>query len=88
MALQKDTPSQYGADALYWSINTIFIDCDAGRAEVRIGGYLSLAAFQAGSIPLINRTYSKTGINPDAVTRASIYAYLQTLPEFSGALSV
>ena len=44
MALEKQTPTRYGVDALYWRVRSVEIQRDQGIASWTLDGYVSQAA--------------------------------------------
>jgi hypothetical protein len=55
MALEKQTPTNYGVDALYWRVRSVDIQRDQGSASWTLDGYVSQAA--SAGLPVASRVY-------------------------------
>lgn len=91
MALQKDTPTEFGDDdfASYWNIGEIHDDIRNGVVRIVFFGYKNAAAKSAKRTPKGAAQVELSGADyiPN-ITKAECYAAAKALPRFAGAADV
>ena len=84
MALQLTLPTEYGIDASYWKIISIFAGFDEKIAVAEVRGWQSKADMEAGLTPIGVRAFVRGPESIDfsdesqpVVTRAIMYAFIK-----------
>lgn len=88
MALEKAIDTGFGVPAVYWRIVRVDVDLKARTIWVNLEGYASQEMREAGKEAMAQKPITLAlpdGAQPEDYTRATIYAYAKTLPDFDGA---
>lgn len=89
MALKKNIPTNYGADASYWKISRTNIDWHSKRASVELLGFTSQEAREAGKEPITRENYAYMGdgfeFTPEENAVAKAYVLIKGTEQFADA---